>query len=74
MIESHSRSIVKAISWRLIASTVTGLIVLSVTGRLDFAGGAGLIDLVLKFAMYYGHERLWDRIPYGRLHEPEFEI
>ncbi len=73
--ETTRRSIVKAISWRLIATVITAAIVYLLTGKLDFAAKVGLADTSLKFIIYFGHERLWNRIPYGRQQkQPEYSI
>ena len=45
------------------------------TGQGDFAAGIGLCDTLIKLFIYFGHERLWNRIPYGRNDEqPEYFI
>ncbi len=73
--ESTRRSIVKAISWRLLATVITAVIVYQLTGELDFAAKVGLADTTLKFVIYFGHERLWNRISYGREQkQPEYYI
>lgn len=61
--ESHSRSIIKAISWRVLATLTTTAIVLGLTGRLDTAALVGSIEIVLKLIIYYIHERVWQMIP-----------
>ena len=73
--ESHSRSIVKAVTYRILGSTSTGLIFYVLTGRLSLSVGAGLLDVVLKIGVYFLHERLWNHINYGRdTKAPEYEI
>ncbi len=73
--ESTQRSIVKALSWRILATVITAVIVYFLTGNLDFAAKVGLADTALKFLVYFGHERLWNRIPYGREQkQPEYII
>lgn len=62
--ESHLRSIIKGISWRLIATTDTILVVLLVTCltgncSIDFAIKIGFIEFFLKLLVYYFHERIW---------------
>lgn len=75
MKESHTRSLVKAISWRVTASITTTLITYFVTGSLKSAFSIGAFDLVIKFALYYMHERVWIRIPLGQsAYIPEYEI
>jgi adenylylsulfate kinase len=63
--ETHKRSIVKAISWRIIALTITTLTVYLFTGDVVLSVGAGLVDSAIKIFAYYGHERMWIRIDFG---------
>ncbi|MEZ4600676.1 MAG: DUF2061 domain-containing protein [Syntrophotaleaceae bacterium] len=72
--ESTRRSIAKALSWRLLATAITTTLVFIVTGKGDFAAGIGLCDTFFKLFIYFGHERLWNRIPYGRDKQPEYSI
>ncbi len=64
--ETNKRSIVKGISWRVVATTTTILIVYFFFGRLDLAIAAGLIETVLKVALYWAHERAWMKIRWGK--------
>ena len=64
--ESSTRSLAKTISWRVIATLTTTIIVWLVTGKLTLAVAVGGIEAVTKMVLYYGHERLWDRIRIGR--------
>ena len=73
--ESHSRSIAKAVSYRALGSASTALIVYVITGKPSLSLGAGALDVVLKIGAYFLHERIWDRINYGRTPKsPEYEI
>jgi uncharacterized membrane protein len=73
--ESTRRSVAKALSWRLLATAITTALVYAITGKGDFAAGIGLADTSIKLFIYFGHERLWNRIPYGRKDEqPEYFI
>jgi len=74
MRESHRRSIVKALSWRFIATLITGITALIVTGEIKVAVEIGLIDTIAKLAVYYLHERLWNRLKYGEVKPPEYTI
>ena len=60
---SHSTSVVKAFTWRFIATTITTLLVLLMTGELHLAAKVGALDIVTKLIAYYLHERGW--IKYG---------
>jgi uncharacterized membrane protein len=73
--DTHKRSLAKSLSWRLLATFITGGIVYAITGQGEFAATIGIADTVCKFFIYFGHERLWNRISYGRKKpEPEYSI
>jgi uncharacterized membrane protein len=72
--ESNRRSIAKALSWRLLATAITTALVFAITGKGEFAATVGVSDTLLKFFIYFGHERLWNRIPFGRQRQPEYTI
>jgi adenylylsulfate kinase len=65
-IETNIRSIVKGISWRAIATTTTIIIVYVFFGRLDLAIAAGMIETVLKIGRYWGQERIWQQVRWGK--------
>jgi uncharacterized membrane protein len=64
--EAHSRSLFKAISWRLTGTLDTFVIGFIVTGKASIAGSIAATELFSKIALYYGHERMWARIHWGR--------
>ncbi|MBX9769579.1 MAG: adenylyl-sulfate kinase, partial [Bdellovibrionales bacterium] len=66
MKESHLRSLVKSVSWRLSGTLATGAIVYFVTGRWDFAVAIGVAEGISKIGIFYFHERIWERISFGR--------
>ena len=72
--ESNYRSLFKAISYRMLGSAATALIVFLLSGRLGLSLGTGALDMVTKIGLYYLHERIWERIPFGRPKPPEYEI
>ncbi len=65
--DTHARSVVKAISWRVMATLVTGTLTFLFTGSLLIAMGVGSSEAVSKIFLYWAHERLWDRIRWGRM-------
>ena len=69
-VESHSRSIVKAVSYRILGSTTTAVIFYVLTGKLSLSLGAGALDMVLKIGVYFIHERIWNHINFGRTTRP----
>lgn len=64
--DTNKRSIAKGISWRVVATTTTIIIVYLFFGRLDLAIAAGLLETVAKVALYWAHERAWFKIRWGR--------
>ena len=72
--ETNKRSIVKGISWRVVATTTTILIVYFFFGRLDLAIAAGLIETVLKVGLYWAHERSWMKIRWGKKRIEPFNL
>ena len=72
--ESNSRSIAKAVSYRVLGSLSTALIVFVFSGNAKVSLGVGALDVVLKMALYYLHERAWNHISFGRPRPPEYEI
>jgi adenylylsulfate kinase len=72
--ETRARSIAKAVSYRILGSATTGLIVFVLTGKGALSVGASFLDVVLKIAAYFLHERIWNHIDYGRSKAPDYEI
>jgi uncharacterized membrane protein len=63
MADSISRSVAKALTWRIIASLTSGVIALAFGLPIKAAIGVVIVDMIVKFIMYVGHERLWANIP-----------
>ena len=64
--ETPFRSIVKALSWRVLATLTTALLVYAFTQRFDIAITVGLLEAGAKMVLYFAHERLWNRLRFGR--------
>ncbi|MCD6091103.1 MAG: DUF2061 domain-containing protein [Bacteroidales bacterium] len=73
--ESPLRSILKAISWRIIASLTTFLITFGIFSSLtdksfdetlQTAGAITGVDFLAKLLIYYLHERMWTNIDWGK--------
>jgi len=63
--ESRLRSMLKGLSWRLLATLVTGLIAYFLSNDVWLALTIALIEFPLKFLIYYLHERAWAQVPLG---------
>ncbi len=61
------RSIAKAASWRITGTVDTILISWLITHKLHVALSIGLVELFTKMALYYFHERAWERVKIGRV-------
>ena len=72
--DSHARSIAKALSWRFLATIITFCVAWFITGTLAGALAIGLADTLVKLGIYYAHERAWDRVPFGRREPTDYEI
>ncbi|PCJ27300.1 MAG: hypothetical protein COA96_03700 [SAR86 cluster bacterium] len=64
--DSRLRSLLKAFSWRVLATFTTGVIAYYITGELGAALMIGGIEFFLKFFIYYVHERAWQHIQVGK--------
>ncbi len=74
--ESHLRSVLKALSWRVLATTTTGfiayfLLVASSEGDSSKAAQQAVaiaaVEFVVKIFIYYLHERAWQCVPRGAI-------
>jgi len=63
--DSRKRSIVKTITFRIIASITTMILVFIFTDNFTLAGIIGILDLISKLAIYYLHERVWNKTSWG---------
>jgi uncharacterized membrane protein len=61
--ESHTRSILKGITWRAVATGTTIMISWLVIGEVAVAFQIGFFEVFAKIAIYYVHERIWAKVP-----------
>ena len=72
--ESHLRSITKAITWRTGGTVVTFAVAWVLTRRFELAAQIGILDTVVKIGAFYAHERVWNRLQFGKKKPPEYQI
>ena len=65
--ESHLRSVLKACTWRVVATCATFAIAYVVTGKPSVAVTIAGVEVVTKIVIYYFHERAWQLIPRGTM-------
>ena len=63
--DSAIRSVIKTISWRILATAATVLLIYALTDDGDLAMTVGYLDATLKMGLYYFHERIWNRVRVG---------
>ena len=66
---TKSRSFAKAILWRAVATINTFIILYIMTDKLSFSIFASGWTTIVNFIAYYYHERLWNKIAWGRTDE-----
>ena len=67
MNQNDKKSVLKAISWRIIATSITMFLAYSLTGRLDLMTGIGIGDIILKMVFYFLHEKAWNKMYFHKL-------
>jgi uncharacterized membrane protein len=72
--DSRLRSLAKALSWRAGGFVFMCALAWLVTKDAQAAATIGIVDLVAKIGLYYLHERMWERVEFGRAEPPEYEI
>lgn len=65
IVETHTRSVAKAISWRLWGTVATAGLVYLFTGRFVLSLAVGGLEFLGKIGLFWLHERLWTRISIG---------
>lgn len=63
---ARSRSLVKAVTWRMVGSLDTFLLSLLFTGSGKLAISIASVEALTKVGVFYLHERAWRRIAWGR--------
>ncbi|HEY5747908.1 MAG TPA: DUF2061 domain-containing protein [Chryseolinea sp.] len=64
--DSHTRSVVKGVSWRIVGTIDTIILSFIVTGNIGNALKIGFTEVFTKIFLYYLHERIWNTTSFGR--------
>jgi len=62
---TRTRSVFKAISWRIVGTLDTMALGWIITGNPIMGLKIGALELFTKFILYYFHERIWLRFKFG---------
>jgi len=66
MNDTPVRSLAKAVSWRITGTIDTFLISWLITGQALLASGIALTEILTKVGLFWAHERVWNRVKWGR--------
>jgi uncharacterized membrane protein len=67
MTDSHQRSFLKGVTWRIVGTVDTIFLSYIITGEMITSLKIGFTEVATKIFLYYLHERLWNIIPFGRI-------
>lgn len=65
MIQKHSISFFKGVSWRVVATCDTIFLSYIYTGSIGNSLKIGFIEVFTKIFLFYLHERVWLKIKWG---------
>lgn len=68
--ETHRRTVMKSVSWRIVATLTTMCIVYIFTGEFLLSLGVGAVEVIAKIVFYYLHERAWEMVSWGKAKHP----
>lgn len=64
--ESHKRTIIKTVVFRIFGVIITFVITYLLTNKVVESGEIAIITNIALMIAYYIHERIWDKVDYGR--------
>jgi uncharacterized membrane protein len=64
---TKARSFTKSLSYRVFGTLTSWAVVYAITGKGSLATLIAFWETVVKVVVYYWHERVWNRISWGRL-------
>jgi len=65
--DTNTRSLSKAISWRITGTLDTFIISFIVTGEVLLASAIAFTEIITKVFLYWVHERVWNTIHWGKI-------
>ena len=68
--ESHIRSWVKSVTWRIVGIIILGIISYAVTHNWAQTTVITVFFHSVRLILYYFHERIWQRISWGKSKHP----
>lgn len=65
--ETRKRSLLKAITYRVLIMTADAVVIFTLTGRADITAGIVGLTTVVNTTLYFLHERGWALVKWGRV-------
>ncbi len=65
--DTKTRSITKSLTWRILGIIILWLLALLLTGDIKQSTILSLLFHLIRFTLYYFHERIWDKIYWGKI-------
>jgi len=72
--EHPKRSLLKSLTWRVIAFLVTTIVVYIYSRDIKESLVIGISANAIKILLYYVHERIWNRVRFGKIKAPDYQI
>lgn len=69
-VDTKRRSVVKSLTWRVVGIVILGAVTYAFTGNAAASAGVTLIFNAIRLVLYYWHERIWERVEWGRIRHP----
>ena len=66
MNDTPIRSLTKAVTWRITGTIDTFVISWIITGEPLLASSIALTEILTKVFLFWAHERVWNRISWGK--------
>lgn len=67
---TKKRSMVKSLSWRVVAFIILAITSYLFTGNIKDMSRITLTYTFVQLIIYYLHERIWDKIKWGTIRHP----
>lgn len=71
--EHAPRSLIKTITYRILIIVSNGLIVYFITEDVAATTRITIVASIVSTALYYLHERAWNKIHWGKAHIPPLQ-
>jgi len=63
------RSMAKAMTWRIVSTLFNGGLAYAFFGQYQICLQLMAVDFLVKFVLFYYHERAWHQVPWGKIRD-----